>query len=113
MSADPHFNHSIVLQEGRSVEMWHLDTFSKIFGQEGESKTNVVGIAHKYIRSTTLSHFGSEVLKTRVVPLLEEEVHKTLLSWCTHSSVDLKRAFSAVSKFSILILNSNLINLTF
>ena len=31
VSADPQFNHSIILQEGRSVEIWYLDTFSKNF----------------------------------------------------------------------------------
>ena len=62
VSVDPQFNHSIILQEGRSVEQWHLYAFSKLFSQDGESNITV-GTIHKYIRSTTLSHFGSECWK--------------------------------------------------
>ena len=92
VSADPQFNHSIILQEGRSVEIWYLDTFSKKISEDGESKITTMGTVHKYIRSKTLNHFGYEVLKIRVLHLLEEEVHKTLHSWSTHSSIDVKRA---------------------
>ncbi|KAI8535046.1 hypothetical protein RHMOL_Rhmol10G0144700 [Rhododendron molle] len=31
VSTDPEVNHYLLLQEGRSVEMWYLDTFSKLF----------------------------------------------------------------------------------
>ena len=89
--------HFILLQEGRSVEIWYLDTFSKLFSQDAESKITVVGTVQKYIRSTTLNHFGFDVLKTRVLPRLEEEVHKTLHSWSTQSSVDVKRAAIAIN----------------
>lgn len=97
VSADPQINNSIILQEGRSVELWYLDTFSKIFAQDGDSNTNSVGAVHKYIRSNTLNHFGSEILKTRMLPQLEAEVTKTLHSWSKSSSVHVKNASSAVN----------------
>ena len=89
--------HFIFLQEGRSVEIWYLDTFSKLFSQDRESKITVVGTVHKCIRSTTLNHCGFDVPKTRVLPRLEEEVHKTLHSWSTQLSVDVKRVAVAVN----------------
>lgn len=97
VSADPHFSHHIFLQEGRSVEMWYLDTFSKLFGQDGDSRTNAVGAVHKYVRSITLSHFGSEILKTRAILQLEEFLKKTLHSWSACSSVEVKHASAAVN----------------
>ncbi|CAL2279872.1 unnamed protein product [Prunus armeniaca] len=35
ITADPEFNNYIFQQEGRMVELWYLDTFSKIFVHEG------------------------------------------------------------------------------
>uniref|UniRef100_A0A803MCD9 Cytochrome P450 n=1 Tax=Chenopodium quinoa TaxID=63459 RepID=A0A803MCD9_CHEQI len=66
MSADPGFNRYIVQQEGKSVEMWYLDTFSKLFAQDGEARTTAAGLVHKYLRNLTLSHFGSESLRMTI-----------------------------------------------
>ena len=62
VSADPEINNYIFQNEGKSVEMWYLDSFSKLFAQSGECRTNAFGIIHKHARSLTLTHFGSESL---------------------------------------------------
>uniref|UniRef100_A0A5B7C8H1 Cytochrome P450 87A3-like n=1 Tax=Davidia involucrata TaxID=16924 RepID=A0A5B7C8H1_DAVIN len=96
ISADPEFNHFIFLQEGRSVELWYLDSFSKLFDQDSESRTNAVGSVHRYIRSTVLNHFGSESIKEKLLSQLEEMVHKTLCNWSTQESTDVKHAVSTM-----------------
>ncbi|XP_048493115.1 beta-amyrin 16-alpha-hydroxylase CYP87D16 [Beta vulgaris subsp. vulgaris] len=92
MSADPDFNRYIVQQEGRMAEMWYLDTFSKLFAQEGEARTNATGMVHKYLRNLTLSHFGSQSLRESLLPHLENLVRSTLLGWSSKDSIDVKHA---------------------
>ncbi|PRQ25147.1 putative cytochrome P450 [Rosa chinensis] len=96
ISADPEFNNFLFQQEGRSVELWYLDTFSKIFVHEGESKTNAVGIVHKYVRSIFLNHFGAERLKEKLLPEIQEFVNKSLCSWSSQESVEVKHAGSVM-----------------
>lgn len=97
VSADPEFNSYLFQQEGRSVELWYLDTFSKIFVHEGDSKTNAVGIVHKYVRSIFLNHFGAERLKEKLLPEIQEFVTKSLCSWSSQESVEVKHAGSVVN----------------
>ena len=77
--------------------MWYLDTFSKIFVHEGESKTNAVGVVHKYVRSIFLNHFGAERLKEKLLPQIEEFVNKSLRAWSSKASVEVKHAGSVVN----------------
>lgn len=95
VSADPKLNQFIFQQEGKSVELWYMDSFSKIFVHEGESRTNATGVIHKYIRSSMLSRFGSEPLK-EMIPQLEQVVHDNLRTWSSQGSIDVKRAISIV-----------------
>lgn len=89
VSADPDFNHFIFLQEGKLVKAWYLDTYAKLFKQ-GE---NVDGAyIHKYIRNITLSHFGAETLKEKLLPQLEKLVNTTLLAWSTLPCIEVKNA---------------------
>ncbi|XP_021776112.1 cytochrome P450 87A3-like [Chenopodium quinoa] len=92
MSADPGFNRYIVQQEGKSVEMWYLDTFSKLFAQDGEARTTAAGLVHKYLRNLTLSHFGSESLRVNLLPHLESLVRNTLLGWSSKDTIDVKES---------------------
>ena len=62
ISIDPEFNHYIVKKEGKLVELWYLDSFSKLFSMEGENRTTVLGVIHKYVRSIILDQFGAEPL---------------------------------------------------
>ena len=98
VSTDPEFNNFVVRQEGRMVEIYYMDTFSKLFKQEAddESRISATGIVHKYIRGTTLGHFGSEKLKEKLLPQMEEFLDKTLSAWSSQPSVEVKYAASVV-----------------
>ncbi|GMN50081.1 hypothetical protein TIFTF001_019252 [Ficus carica] len=96
ISADPEFNNFLFQQEGRLVELYYLNTFSKIFVHEGESRTNEFGAVHKYVRRIFLNHFGAERLKGKLLPEIEEVVNKTLRAWSTQASVEIKHAASVM-----------------
>ena len=96
VSIDPEFNHYIVKGEGRLVEIWYLDSFSKLFVMEGKNKTNAIGVVHKYIRSIMLNHCGADPLKENLLPQIEEFVNKTLQTWSSHPLVEMKHAASVV-----------------
>ena len=66
---------------------------------EGENRKNATGIFHKYTRSLLLDHFGAESLKGKLVPQIEVSVSKTLETWSTHSSIEVKQAASIVRLF--------------
>ncbi|XP_039173926.1 cucurbitadienol 11-hydroxylase-like [Eucalyptus grandis] len=69
VSSDPEFNKFVLLQEGKSVETWYLDSFSKLVGhdtQDLEVKTNATGYIHKHLRYLILNHMGSESLKKMI-----------------------------------------------
>ena len=74
-----------------------MDTNSKIFALEGESRTTAVGDVHKYVRSIFLNHLGVGSLKEKLIPQLEQVVNKALGSWSIQDFVDIKRVASAVS----------------
>lgn len=97
ISGDPELNHLIFQQEGRLVELWYMDTFSDIFKQEGESRINAVGHVHKYIRSSFLNYFGAEKIKQKLLPQIQHHIIKTLTSWSSHDSIEIKSAASAVN----------------
>ncbi|KAJ8765122.1 hypothetical protein K2173_010608 [Erythroxylum novogranatense] len=97
ISADPEFNRYIINQEGNLVEMWYLDTFSKLFSQDGEIRTNAIGLAHKYARSLFLNHFGSESLKEKLLPEMEKTINRTLCQWSNHAPVEVKHAASLMA----------------
>ncbi|KAF8029513.1 hypothetical protein BT93_E2042 [Corymbia citriodora subsp. variegata] len=91
VSADPEFCHFVLQQDGKLFDSWSLDTFTKIFAQESEASTNIPNV-HKYIRSTVLKHFGMEVLREKLLPLMEEASRITIKSWLGQESIDLKYA---------------------
>ncbi|XP_008235974.2 PREDICTED: cytochrome P450 87A3-like [Prunus mume] len=94
VSADPEFNSYLFQQEGKLVELGLLDSFTKIFKFSGDVTAS--SIVHKYIRSITLNHFGAETLKEKLVPLIEKTVVKTLASWSSQASVEVKHASSVM-----------------
>ncbi|XP_058004573.1 cucurbitadienol 11-hydroxylase isoform X1 [Hevea brasiliensis] len=105
VSADPEFNYYILSQEGRSVEIWYLDTFSKLFRQQGESRTNVAGYVHKYLRGAFLSQIGSENLREKLLLHIQDMVNRTLCSWSNQESVEVKHSASlAVCDFTAKVL---------
>ncbi|XP_050210351.1 cucurbitadienol 11-hydroxylase-like isoform X1 [Mercurialis annua] len=94
ISTDPEFNKHIINQEGRLVEMWYFETFSKILVLDGESRTNISGYIHKYIRGAFLGQLGAERLKMKMLPLIENMVTETLHSWSNQDVVHVKNAIS-------------------
>ncbi|KAJ0010739.1 hypothetical protein Pint_34159 [Pistacia integerrima] len=94
-AADPEFNHFILLQDGKLVEAWYLDLFAKVFKQ-GENKADRASI-HKYTRKISLNHFGVESLKGKLLPKIEEMVHKTLSSWSSQECIEVKYATSVMT----------------
>ncbi|XP_058002479.1 beta-amyrin 16-alpha-hydroxylase CYP87D16-like isoform X2 [Hevea brasiliensis] len=96
-SADPELNHYILSQERRSVELWYLDAFSNLFVLEGESRTSgATASIHKYIRSLFLTHFGSERLKGKLLPLIEDLIRTNLRSWSSQATIEVKHCASAL-----------------
>nr|AEM42983.1 cytochrome P450 [Siraitia grosvenorii] len=96
VTADPEINNFIYQQEGRSVELWYLDSISKVFKQDGEARTTAGGVIHKYLRSITLNHFGSESIKQKLLPDIQRYVNKVLHQWSKQPSVEVQRGTLAM-----------------
>ncbi|XP_015580046.1 cucurbitadienol 11-hydroxylase [Ricinus communis] len=82
ISTDQELNHYILTQEGRTVQLWYLGTFSKIFALDGESRTHPFGYIHRYSRGAILSQIGFRKPqgKTASSPQMESMVTETLHS---------------------------------
>ncbi|XP_048135588.1 cucurbitadienol 11-hydroxylase-like [Rhodamnia argentea] len=96
VSVDPEFNKHILQQEGRLVEMWYFDTYAKLFAMEGESRMTRVGLVHKYIRRIFLNHFGSDILREKLLQQIEEMVERCLRKWSSQPCIEVKQAVSAM-----------------
>lgn len=100
VSSDPDFNHYILQQEGRLVELWYMDSFAKLCGQKDTaadgSPITAFGLIHKYLRNLILNHFGPEVLKEKLLPELEELWVRALQNWKACDCVEVKQSTSAV-----------------
>lgn len=83
ITADPEFNHFLLRQDGKLVDTWSMDTFAEVFDQASQS-------SRKYTRNLTLNHFGIEALRGRLLPQMEAMARKTLSSWASHDSVEVK-----------------------
>ncbi|KAL0401400.1 UNVERIFIED_CONTAM: cytochrome, partial [Sesamum latifolium] len=83
ITADPEFNHFLLRQDGKLVDTWSMDTFAEVFDQASQS-------SRKYTRSLTLNHFGVEALKGKLLPQMEVMVRKTLSTWSSQESVEVK-----------------------
>lgn len=83
ITADPEFNHFLLRQDGKLVDTWSMDTFAEVFDQASQS-------SRKYTRNLTLNHFGVEVLRTKLLPQMEDMVRRTLSAWSSHGSVEVK-----------------------
>ncbi|KAF8410316.1 hypothetical protein HHK36_002843 [Tetracentron sinense] len=90
VSSDPEFNHFVFQQEGKLVQLWYMDSFAKLIGQDDTA--TATGYVHKYLRNLVLSHFGLETLKEKLLPKVEQMVHQSLHNWSTKESVEVKHA---------------------
>lgn len=58
---------------------------------------NAAGKVHKYLRHIFLDHFGAEILKEKLLTQIEACVNKSLCSWSSQESVEVKHAASVVN----------------
>jgi hypothetical protein len=104
VSSDPEFNYYVFQQEGKLVERWYMDSFSKLLGQDVTRITARKDI-HKYLRNLILSHFGHEALKEKLLSNLEDAISQRLHDWSKLPSLEVKKNTSAVcSKLTDLIM---------
>lgn len=95
VAADPEVNHFILQEEGKSVEMFYLDSIVKLFGKDGAS-THATGHVHKYLRTLVMNYFGFESLRDKLLPKVEAVARKSLDTWSSQPSVELNYAISQV-----------------
>ncbi|XP_055960984.1 cytochrome P450 87A3-like [Mercurialis annua] len=93
VSSDADFNHFILQQEGKLVELWYLDSLAELVGQNGSFKDGInFGYIYKTFKKVITENFGPERLKENLLPELEDMVNKSLEAWSKHESVELKHA---------------------
>ncbi|XP_050231346.1 cucurbitadienol 11-hydroxylase-like [Mercurialis annua] len=93
VSSDDDFNHFILQQEGKSVELWYLDSLAELVGQNGSFKDGIsLGYIYKTLKKVITEHFGPERLKESLLPQLEDMVNKSLEAWSKHESFELQHA---------------------
>ncbi|KAG8660573.1 hypothetical protein MANES_02G174900v8 [Manihot esculenta] len=96
VSSDADFNYFILQQEGKLVELWYLDSFAELLGQNGSLKEGFLGFIHKHLKKLISEHFGPERLKGKLLPQLEEMVNRALHAWTVHDSVEVKHESSTM-----------------
>ncbi|KAA8539894.1 hypothetical protein F0562_026586 [Nyssa sinensis] len=94
VSTDAELNHFIFQQEGKLFLCCYMDSFVNIMG--GQSVVAIHGSLHKYLKNLTLNLFGSESLKGRLLPEVEDVTLKHLQLWSTQTSVNLKEAIATM-----------------
>lgn len=93
MSSNPDFNYYIFQQEGKLVELWYLDAFADLLHMDSSS-TTATGYIHKYLRNLVLDHFGSEILKARLLSMMEALIHQKLNDWSRQPVIEVKNSIS-------------------
>ncbi|XP_010275621.1 PREDICTED: cytochrome P450 87A3-like [Nelumbo nucifera] len=90
VSTDSEFNHYILQQEGKLVELWYMDSFMKLLGDQVLTTSASLSI-HKHLRNLVLSYFGPESLK-KMVPEVAEMARQTLHFWSTQEAIEVKKS---------------------
>ncbi|RVW50978.1 Cytochrome P450 87A3 [Vitis vinifera] len=98
VSSDPDFNYHIFQQEGRLVEIWYLDSFARLVGQDASQSTAASGYVHKYLRNLVLAHFGTEVLKDKLLSKAEDMIRTRLHDWSKLPALEFKTCVSSNQK---------------
>ncbi|CAN1234793.1 Cytochrome P450 87A3 [Linum perenne] len=110
VSSDPDFNHYILQQEGKLVELWYLDSFAEIIGQNGTSLKEAWNAKelHRSLKKTVYDHIGVESLRLGLVGRMEVVVGRTLDGWVSgrvgDGGVEVKRGCSQM----VMDLSSNI-----
>lgn len=82
VSSDADFNHFILQQEGKLVELWYMDSFAELLDQRGSFKDGLrAGYIHKYLKKLVSEYFGPEILKGKLLSELAEMVNHALFAW--------------------------------
>jgi hypothetical protein len=97
VSSDPEFNYYAFQQEGKLVERWYMDSFTKLFNKDTTRSMNAHKNINKYIRNLILDHFGPEALKDKILPDLEDVINRRLQDWAELPSLEVKKSTAAVS----------------
>ncbi|GAB2223237.1 hypothetical protein Droror1_Dr00017375 [Drosera rotundifolia] len=101
ISADLEFNNHLLKQEGKQVEFWYMKSFNRVFfPQAGEARVQADETVHKYLRATTLNHFGVECIKESLIAYIERLADQTLSTCSKFDVVDANQAISNMA-FSI------------
>ncbi|KAG8654511.1 hypothetical protein MANES_05G134000v8 [Manihot esculenta] len=96
VSSDPDFNYYLLQREGKLVERWYMDSFSKLLHHDVTQIIIKHGSIHKYLRNLVLGHFGPEPLKDKLLPQLESAISQRLQDWSKQPSIEAKSASSAM-----------------
>ncbi|XP_047318148.1 cucurbitadienol 11-hydroxylase-like [Impatiens glandulifera] len=96
ISSNSDFNHYILQQEGKLVEISYMDSFDKMIDMKEMSDNGflLMGSMHKYTRGLVSSHFGNEKLKEILISRWELIVNQTLQTWSKRNSIEVKRSSS-------------------
>lgn len=78
------------------MEIWYLDSFELLVGQNDSQPAAVTGHIHKYLRTAILSRFGPEVLKDKLIPMIEDMIRTRLDDWSKSPSLEMKASISSV-----------------
>ena len=99
VSSDPEFNYYVFQQEGKLVEQWYMDSFDKLIGQDVMTRVSSHRNIHKYLRNSILSHVGSEALKNKLLPHLEDAISQKLQAWSKLPSLEVRKSLAIVSSY--------------
>ncbi|GMJ10134.1 cytochrome P450, family 87, subfamily A, polypeptide 2 [Hibiscus trionum] len=88
VSSDPDFNHHVLQQEGKLVDFYLMDSFTKLFLHD--KTKDLGGSLHKYLRRSGLTHFGFEPLKRKLLSEFEVVVNHELHEWTKQPEIDVK-----------------------
>ncbi|KAF2324776.1 hypothetical protein GH714_016745 [Hevea brasiliensis] len=96
VSSDPDFNYYLLQQEGKLIERWYMDSFSKLLHHDVTQITSKHGSIHKHLRNLILGHFGPEPLKDKLLPQLESALSQRFQDWSKQPSIEAKSASSVM-----------------
>ncbi|MCL7041913.1 hypothetical protein MKW94_009739 [Papaver nudicaule] len=89
ITTDPEISNYIFMEEGKSVNLWYMDSFNTFLGAALINSTTTAYI-HKYLKNLVLSQVGNESLKEKLLPKIELMINQALNSWSTQPSVEVK-----------------------
>ncbi|KAI3859651.1 hypothetical protein MKX03_031165 [Papaver bracteatum] len=93
LTTDPEISNYIFMEEGKSVDLWYMESFNRFIG-DGLISSSSSAYIHKYLKNLVINHVGIESLKEKLLPKIELIVHRALNDWSTQLSVEVKECTS-------------------